>query len=148
MVKKKIDEIQTSFGTVKIITTEHPQFKHRKEVICWLGELQCVELGELDKCLRVADRKSDFEPIRYVPFFYTARWNENADISGVQPYYSPEEIEEGEIEFDDEDEAREFIAKLRCKTVKQGGVFTDTRKRFNAIKKAVEEVRREELSES
>jgi len=136
-------EIGTPFGKVILTEKEYPPFVNREEVIYWLGEMKCIELGKLVTVLHPKRRKSDFEPIQYEPLYYTIKWNESADLSKVQDYYAPELIAEGELEFDTKDEAMKFIEGMLCKTVKQGSTFTDSRKKFEWFKSVLDKALQE-----
>jgi len=141
--KQKVErkEIVTPFGKAILETKIYPQFIHREEIIYWLGELKCIQLGKIITILTPEQRKSDFEPIKYKPLYYRVIWNKNADLQRVQDYHPSESISAGEIEFDEKDDTMKFINGLRCKAVIHGAVFTDTKKKFQIMKKVIEKVK-------
>jgi len=139
----KQENIKTPLGDITIETREHPQFIKRTKVIFWLGNLKCVLLGHLVTTYHVKDRKSDFEPIKYVPLYYTVKLTDDADASGVEPYHYEDADDEGNFDFDDKEEAEEFVDGLKCRTVPFGGVCLDTKTEFNRWKKVFEKVAKE-----
>lgn len=128
---------------VVIKTVEYPPFKRRKKVIFCLRELEATQLGNLITVYHTKLRKSDYEPIKYVPWYYTVKLNADADDSEVEPYYIGEVDVKGEYEFKDKDEAMDFINGVRYKGSTQG-VFVGTKAEFNRWKEVFRLVREEE----
>jgi len=125
-------------GGIIIETKEYPQFMKRSKTIFWLGNLKAVLLGRLITTYDVKERQSDFEPIKYVPFYYTVELTDDADASDVEPYHYKGADEDGNFDFDDREDAEEFVRGLKCRTVPVGGVNLDTMVEFNRWVKVLE----------
>lgn len=113
---------------VELITREVPNFRRRKKVIFRLGGDEPIQLGHLITVYMVAPRKDNFAPVKYVPFFYEVKLNDEADLSEVEDYYAEPEVK-GEYEFDDKDEALAFIDGLMYEGSKHG-ICVDTNAEF------------------
>lgn len=135
-------KIKTPFGEIEMLTKEYPPYPKRKKIISWMGGDGIIKLGELITTYHVdPKRRSDFEPMKYVPLYYKIELTKEADDSEIRPYFFLDEEED--LEFDDLDKAREFIQGLKCKTVKHGGVHIDSRAEFERWKKVFEIVSKE-----
>lgn len=140
-------EIKTPFGKVTLETREYEQFPKRSQVIFWLGNNQIIKLGEFVTIYHVKRRKTDFEPVKYEPLYYKITFTDEADARDVLLYHVLEEeiedtLKEG-LEFDEKEEAENFVQKLKCKSVKVGGVSIGTKKDFKRWKKAIEQLKEE-----
>ncbi len=125
-------------GPIELVTTEYPTPKRRK-VIWWMGEGKVVELGELITYYTDEPRKSDYENIKWKPLYFEVKLKDIADPS--------ESIDmcdyEGKYEFDELEDAEDFINRLKCKGITYGGIEIDSRASFKRWKKAVEAVMNE-----
>lgn len=141
--KGKVTErkkIMSPIGPIEVVTTEYG-FPRRKKVIWWMGEMQAVEVGELITVYHAAPgRKSDFEPIKWEPLCYEVELNEEADADdATEMFFTPDEVSPGKpFEFDELEEAEEFIELLKCKSVTAGGIEIDSRAEFKRWKKVME----------
>ncbi len=128
-------------GPVEMVTTEYPNPK-RKKTIWWLGGLQAIHLGELITHYMAEPRESEFEEIKWKPFFYSVKLNKDADASEAVDESRNVEIEEdGTYSFDDLDDAEEFIEGVKCKRVRVGGINIGSRAEFNRWVKAMKIVK-------
>jgi len=132
-------KINTPLGPGEIVTTEYDT-PERKKVIWWMGEGKIVLLGELITYYMAEPRKSDFEKIKWKPYFFEVKLNEQADATEAVSMFFPKD--EQEFGFDELEEAEEFINLIKCKTIKYGTIITDTRtefKRWASVLKVDEE---------
>lgn len=141
---KVVEKKTVDLGGMKVemTTTEYNNFPRRKKVVWWMGEMKIVELGELITIYHAGIRKSEFEEIKWEPLYYKVKLNESADAEeAILMYFSSEDAEEGwedGFDFDDLDEANEFIRLLKCKSITAGGIEIDSRAEFNRWVKVLE----------
>lgn len=124
----KRETINTPLGPGEMITTEYDTPK-RSKVIWWMGEGKIAELGELITYYMAEPRESDFEEIKWKPYFFEVKLKDIADPSeGIEMLTG----EEGDLnfEFDELEEAEEFIELIKCKTITYGIIVIDSRASF------------------
>uniref|UniRef100_A0A6M3X4V2 Uncharacterized protein n=1 Tax=viral metagenome TaxID=1070528 RepID=A0A6M3X4V2_9ZZZZ len=124
----KREKINTPLGPGELVTTEYPTPKRRK-VIWWMGEGKIAELGELITYYMAEPRESDFEEITWKPYFFEVKLKDIADPSeGIEMLTG----EEGDLdfEFDELEEAEEFISLIKCKVITYGTIEIDSRAEF------------------
>lgn len=132
IIKEEKIEVPIPGLEVTLETIEHPQFKTRKKVIFCLAELKAVRLGTLITRYHVKPgRKSDWEPIKYVPLYYQVKLTDSDVSEG-----------EGEYDFDEKEEAMEFIENLRYKGASE--IIVDTKADFERWKKGLKIFRESE----
>jgi len=106
-------------GPVELVTTEYPTPKRRK-TIWWMGESKVCMLGKLVTSYMAEPRKSDFEEIKWKAFYYEVKLNKNADATKAVEMYGEDP------DFDDLEEAEEFIELVKCKLIRMGGINIGT----------------------
>lgn len=138
-------KVMTPIGPGEIVTTEYPDPK-RSKTIWWMGGMQVIHLGELITHYIDERRESEFDEIKWKPFFYSVKLNENADTSDlVDEFYNRVEIEEdGTYSFDELEDAEGFIEGVKCTQVSVGGINIGSRAEFDRWVKVMEIVREEE----
>jgi len=135
----KREKINTPLGPGELVTTEYPTPK-RKKVIWWMGEGKIAELGELITYYMAEPRESDFEEIKWQPYFFEVKLKDIADPSeGIEMLTG----EEGDLdfEFDMLDDAEEFIDLIKCKVITYGIIVIDSRASFKRWVRALEAVK-------
>ena len=108
-------------GPVELVTTEYPTPKRRK-TIWWMGESKVCKLGKLITYYIDEPRESDFEDIKWKPFFFEVELNKNADPSKIGDEYFDMRTVGEKFEFDDLEEAESFIDGVKCRIIKMGGI--------------------------
>lgn len=141
-------EIKSPFGKITLETREYEQFPKRSQIIFWLGNMKIVKLGELITIYYVRKRKSNFESVKYEPFYYRVTFTDEADARDELLYHILEEeiediLKDG-LEFDTKGEAEDFAQKLKCRSVKVGGVSIGSKKEFEKWKRVMKELEEEE----
>ena len=138
----KREKINTPLGPGELVTTEYPTPKRRK-VIWWMGESKIAELGELITYYMAKPRESDFEEIKWKPYFFEVKLKEIADPSeGIEMITG----EEGDLsfEFDELEEAEEFIDLIKCKGITYGHIEIDSRAVFKRWVRALDEIKEDQ----
>lgn len=134
------EKVDTPLGPGEIVTTEYPTPKRRK-VIWWMGEGKIAEMGELITYYMAEPRKSDFEKIKWKPYFFEVKLKDVADTDEAIEMFGGEE-NDLDFEFDELDEAERFIDLVKCKTIKYGIIVIDNLaefKRWASVLKVGEE---------
>lgn len=137
-------KVMTPLGPGEVITTEYPDPK-RSKAIWWLGGGRAVHLGELITHYMAGPRKDEFEEIKWEPYFYQVKLNENADASEIADVFRKVEIEDDNTySFDELEDAEEFIEGVKCTRVSGGSINVGSRAEFKRWVKVMEIVREEE----
>jgi len=141
----KVTERTVKIGGIDVLITEteYEQFRRRNKIIFWIGEGKCEELGVFTTILSSQQEVHGFSKVYYEPLYYEVKMNAQADPSEVEEYYTEPTIK-GEYEFDDKEEAEEFIEGVKMKGVNYGSINIDSRASFKRWKTAIEQVFKEE----